>query len=196
MPAAGPAQVAPSATAGSPARLAVPAALSTLRLILAVIFPFVAGQWRVAIVVAAGLSDWLDGLAARHFARPTWWGALLDVISDKTFTVTVLVMLTLEERLAIWQAVLLMGRDVAVLGAAAVSASRRGWASSREVRPRKLGKITTAGLFLLFVVMLGWPEADWTNLIALTAAMVLSLAAAADYLVQFRRANATSVEAA
>jgi cardiolipin synthase len=186
-PVAAPVQTEPPASAGSPARLAVPAALSTLRLILAVLFPLMAGQWRVVVVVAAGLSDWLDGLAARHFARPTWWGALLDAVSDKAFTLTVLVVLTLEDRLAVWQALLLIARDLAVATTASIATVRGGWASIRKVRARKLGKVTTVGLFALFIVMLGWPDAEWVNLVALSAAMGLSLAAAADYLVQFNR---------
>jgi len=68
----------------------VPNALSVLRLGFAVAFPFVPESWWIALVLAAGFSDWLDGWIARRFQATSWIGGLLDGVSDKAFVLSAL----------------------------------------------------------------------------------------------------------
>ena len=61
----------------------VPNVLSGLRLVLAAGFWALPPSWRLAAVIAGGLSDWLDGFIARRFGVTSVAGGLLDGIADK-----------------------------------------------------------------------------------------------------------------
>jgi len=159
----------------------VPNALSAARLALAAAFPFVPAPWRLVLVVAAGLSDWLDGAIARRFDARTASGQLLDGLADKLFVVSVLVTLGTAGLLAWWQVAGVLARDLAVAYVAAHMALRRDWDQFRRLVPRLPGKTTTAVQFTLFVVMLLWPDAAATGWIV-TGVIACSVIAAIDYL--------------
>jgi cardiolipin synthase len=84
----------------------VPNLLSLLRVPLAVLFPFALGRPAAAllILVAAAVSDVLDGWWARTHGQVTLVGAVLDPITDKLFVATVVVSLVASGRLG-WAAV-------------------------------------------------------------------------------------------
>lgn len=161
-----------------------PNALTLFRLVLAAWF-VVAEPWmRVWIVLAAGLTDLLDGLIARRFGLASWIGALLDAIADKAFTLTVLVSLTVWGELAPWQIVFLLSRDIVVGLIAAYGAAHQEWAVFKQVPARWPGKITTALMFALLVAATGLPE---VKACVLWPTMAASVVAAVDYAGQFRR---------
>lgn len=162
-------------------RIAVPTVLSVLRLALAAAFPLVGRGWQAAAVVAAGVSDWLDGLAARRFGAVTRWGAILDPVCDKLFTLTALVTLAVTDMLAVWQILVLLARDMAVLSLAAAQAVRGRRGALRTLAARLLGKATTFGLFIFLTVLLAWPEATMLHAILFALTAALSILAAADY---------------
>ena len=168
-------------------RVAVPASLSVLRLVLTACFVAAEPPARLPFVIAAGLSDWLDGLAARRLGSVTRWGAVLDALADKTFTIAVLVVLTLGGSVALWQVGLLLSRDVVVvLGCGLVAMrGRRGVLAGLHVR--WAGKAATLTIFAMLVVMVGWPEALWPGRAAFTLAAVASVTAAMDYAVSIAR---------
>jgi phosphatidylglycerophosphate synthase len=95
----------------------VPGLLSLARLPLAVAFPFALGQPRVAfaILVAAGLTDVLDGWYARRFGQVTAAGAVLDPITDKLFVLTVAFTLVRTGHLSLGAVVLLSTREIGEL---------------------------------------------------------------------------------
>jgi cardiolipin synthase len=97
----------------------VPGMLSLSRLGLAVAFPFALGEAHpaaaVAVLVAAGLSDVLDGWYARRFSQVTATGAALDPVTDKIFVLTVAVTLVVRGYLAPIDVVLLSTREIAEL---------------------------------------------------------------------------------
>ena len=59
---------------------AIPNALTVSRLIAGLIFPFVAGGYRLPILLFAGVSDLVDGEIGRRFGGTTRFGKLLDPI--------------------------------------------------------------------------------------------------------------------
>jgi phosphatidylglycerophosphate synthase len=83
----------------------IPNLISLSRLVLAVAFvryatnPVIA----VAILCAAGISDWLDGWAAKKLGQQTSLGVMLDPVCDRLFIVTVLTTLVLVHGLPLWQ---------------------------------------------------------------------------------------------
>ncbi len=73
------------------------------------------------LLLAAGLSDALDGFIAKHFNARTDLGAYLDPIADKTLLDGIYVALALAGWLPAWLAALVVGRDVLiVLGVALI----------------------------------------------------------------------------
>lgn len=94
-----------------------PGLLSLSRLPLAAAFPFVAARpvAGLAILVAAGLSDILDGWYARRFGEVTPTGAAIDPVTDKLFVLTVAVTLVLSSRLSPLEVLLLSTRELGEL---------------------------------------------------------------------------------
>jgi CDP-diacylglycerol--glycerol-3-phosphate 3-phosphatidyltransferase/cardiolipin synthase len=86
-----------------------PGLLSASRIVLAAAFPCVVHRPLAAfsVLVAAAVSDILDGWIARRYQLATATGAALDAISDKLFVLTVAITLVASGRLPV-QAVLLL----------------------------------------------------------------------------------------
>jgi cardiolipin synthase (CMP-forming) len=106
--------------------------------------------WALVTFFTAGLTDLFDGLAARLTGEKTTLGAWLDPIADKLLLVTMFVMLTLPNiglanRLPLWFTVVVVSRDLAIVGTVAVINLAIG---PRTFSPSIYGKIATA----LFVV--------------------------------------------
>ncbi|MEX0776816.1 MAG: CDP-alcohol phosphatidyltransferase family protein [Phycisphaeraceae bacterium] len=175
----------PSAPASAVWTLATPTLLSSVRVVMAAIFPWVGDTGRLWCVVASAVSDGLDGIAARQLGAATWWGGMIDGLTDKAFVAVALVTFGLEERLASWQIGLLLTRDVVVLIAILTMTIRRQWNRLRRLPARMLGKLTTVALFTLIACQLAWPRAELLNRTILIITIPLSIAAAIDYLLRF-----------
>lgn len=73
------------------------------------------------IFVFAGISDALDGYIAKNFDAATALGAYLDPIADKALLVSIYVTLGLQEALGSWLVILVVSRDVLIIGAVLLS---------------------------------------------------------------------------
>ncbi len=83
--------------------LQIPNTITVLRILLvpvfAVAFVLPGDGWRLtafAVFAIAGLSDFLDGLAARKLNQPSDFGRMLDPIADKILVAVALMMLVAE----------------------------------------------------------------------------------------------------
>jgi cardiolipin synthase (CMP-forming) len=92
--------------------------LGRLLLVPLAIWLILGGHYAAAfwVFVAAGVSDALDGFIAKRFNRRTRLGALLDPIADKTLLVSVYVTLGLEHQLWTSVVILVVFRDVMIVG--------------------------------------------------------------------------------
>ncbi len=152
----------------------LPNVLSSLRLPLAVLFPFVARSrpLAVAVLVAAGLTDVLDGWLARRDGRTTATGAVLDPIADKVFALSVVGTLLAHGKLPRWGIPALLAREIleAPLLLWVLHEARHG---DRErvpaVHANTPGKIATAAQFAAVMAALELPA-------ALPAALVVAAA--------------------
>ncbi len=164
----------------------MPNLLTGLRLALAAVFPLLPPAARVPVVVAAGLSDGLDGWIARRFHAETALGRLLDGIADKAFVLAALLTLAAEGTVRWGEAALVLARDATVVGIAVWFAAQRRWEAFAHMKARGPGKATTALAFAWFVsVLLSAPSAVST--VAFVAAAAASALAAGDYLLQVLR---------
>jgi phosphatidylglycerophosphate synthase len=164
----------------------IPNLLTGLRLALAATFPLLAPEYRGAVVLAAGLSDVLDGWIARRFHAITPLGQLLDGIADKAFVLAAVVTLAWVGEIPWWEGLLVMTRDVVVGAIALRCASVRAWAAFHHMRPRWSGKATTLLAFAWFLSLFPAVLASARFPLFLLAA-ASSAVAAVDYLAQFVR---------
>jgi cardiolipin synthase len=103
------------------------------------------------ILIVAGLTDALDGLLARGLNQKTPLGAYLDPIADKLLMSSSYVVLALHGKIKWWLVILVLGRDVLLLVAAAVILITVGY---RPFPPSLYGKATTFFEILLIVLVL------------------------------------------
>jgi CDP-diacylglycerol--glycerol-3-phosphate 3-phosphatidyltransferase len=137
---------------------------------------------RVSLLVAAGVSDFLDGRLARALQQGTKTGEIVDPIADKIFALTTLATLVFEGRLRAWEAVLLLLRDIATSAGFAIAALTK---MRVHFQARFSGKVVTVlQVCTILAVTVGMPA---RILILLCAAA--GLYAIADY----ARAAATSL---
>lgn len=88
--------------------------LSLLRLPLAAAFPRASRDPRaaLAVLVAAGVTDILDGWLARRRGEVTAVGAVVDPVADKVFALTVMTTLRRQEKLPRWGVAALLTREI------------------------------------------------------------------------------------
>ncbi|HEY6365911.1 MAG TPA: CDP-alcohol phosphatidyltransferase family protein [Candidatus Binatia bacterium] len=67
------------------------------------------------IFIIGGVTDFLDGLAARWMNQQTALGAYLDPIADKLLVITSFIMLGLIGGIPEWLAVVVVSRDILIL---------------------------------------------------------------------------------
>ncbi|GMK57536.1 hypothetical protein CspeluHIS016_0403700 [Cutaneotrichosporon spelunceum] len=79
-------------------------------------YAIVKGDFQIAtgILVASGLTDWLDGYLARKWNQKTVIGSIIDPMADKMLVTTLVVCLTYKGLLPLPLAVLIFGRDFAL----------------------------------------------------------------------------------
>lgn len=153
----------------------VPNILSSLRLLLALLFPFVPENFWIGFVLVSGFSDFLDGWIARRFQVASWQGGLLDAVADKTFVFVVLLSMAGAGKFSFWFLPAIVARDLMVAFAAGYAFFLRLWHSFQEMDARWSGKMATAGQFLLFVVVLLFPT--YINYVLIVVVFLSSIAA-------------------
>jgi CDP-diacylglycerol---glycerol-3-phosphate 3-phosphatidyltransferase len=156
----------------------VPNSLSTGRIFLAVFFPFSPEKYWIWLILASGFSDFLDGWVARRWQVQSWQGGLLDGIADKLFIVCVLITFVSAGKFSGWWIPALLARDLLVASTAAYALWIRSWEAFKKMEARWSGKVATVGEFLLFLVVLLFPD---NILFALCVAALFSGVAACDY---------------
>lgn len=165
----------------------LPNALSLSRIVLAVAF-VLAGSTavRVAVLVVASVSDWLDGWLARRAGTASRWGALLDPITDRVFALTAVSVFLYEGALGTAEYFVLLSRDI-MTAIGFLVARAVAWLRTVEFKARFVGKVVTAlQLATLFVILLA-PE--WTGIMVAVVG-IGSVVAIADYTLALWRARA------
>ena len=105
-----------------------------------------------AAFVVAGISDGVDGYLARRMNQRSELGAYLDPIADKALLVSVYVTLGMAKELPAWLVILVVSRDVLIVGAIILS-----WLMDKPVRmaPLMVSKVNTVAQIVMAVLVLG-----------------------------------------
>ncbi|MBM3585234.1 MAG: CDP-alcohol phosphatidyltransferase family protein [Alphaproteobacteria bacterium] len=107
------------------------------------------------VVLAAGLSDALDGALARSLGGVTRLGSLIDPVADKMLLVGVYVALGVREALPWWLIGLVLARDILILGGAAIMYAKPGRGPARPLPISKLNTAVQVGLVVAVLASLG-----------------------------------------
>jgi cardiolipin synthase (CMP-forming) len=153
----------------------------------------------LAIFVAAGLSDGIDGFLARRFDMRSAIGAYLDPIADKLMLISSYLFLAIpsypaQVKVPVWLAVMVISRDVLLLLVALLMILATG---RRRFPPSWVGKVTTVTqiitvLFVLCANIWNWPEP--LVLIAFGATATATILSGFDYV--YRVAESSTAETA
>lgn len=99
----------------------------------------------VGLLLAAALTDGLDGYLARRLNMRTGLGLVLDPLADKLFAAVLLIELVLYRDLPIWLAVSIIGRDFLIVVTGMLVLKRRKIPTPSNV----IGQYTFSAIVLL-----------------------------------------------
>lgn len=166
------------------ALLNLPNSISLSRLILALLFVLMDGRWeRTVLIVAAGVTDILDGWLARIGNSSSIAGALIDPFADRVFVLTAVTVYLISGVLNTTQYFIFLSRDIATAIGFVVARFIPGLGPS-AFKARTLGKTVTVFQIGTLVVVLHFPQAT-TYLIAIIAG--LSAVSIVDYTLALSR---------
>lgn len=148
--------------------------------------------WALVTFIVAGLTDALDGLIARSAGQRTSLGAWLDPMADKLLLVTTFIVLTipsipLTNHLPLWLTVLVISRDVVIVGVVAIISVVMG---PKPFKPSIWGKSATATFIVTSVVVMYYNVRQEYSLlidIFVWISLTLTLVSAVDYFFKLRR---------
>jgi cardiolipin synthase len=148
--------------------------------------------WALTTFIVAGLTDALDGLIARRAGQRTSLGAWLDPMADKLLLVTTFIVLTLPgipltNHLPLWLTVLVISRDVVIVGVVAIISIVIG---PRPFKPSIWGKSATATFIVTSVVVMYYNVRQEYNLlidVCVWMSLTLTVVSAVDYFFKLRR---------
>lgn len=170
----------------------VPNVLSLARLVGVPLFLWLilieSDWWALALLMCAGLSDWLDGKLARMLDQTSRVGMFLDPAADRLYILATLIGLTVRDIIPIWLVVVLVAREL-MLAIVVPPVLRRlgyGWALPVHL----VGKAATMCLLYAFPLLLlgdgsgtvatvakviGWSFAIWGTALYWWAAVLYGI---------------------
>ena len=140
------------------------------------------------LFLAAGVSDAVDGFLAKRFNMQSVLGAYLDPLADKVLIVSIYVALGISEAVPRWLVILVVSRDLMIVGAVILS-----WLVDRPlpVRPLWVSKFNTVAQILFAGLVLGSLGLDfdpgWLMPVMMTLVAALTLLSVAAYVREWVR---------
>ncbi len=143
-----------------------------------------ADYWAVALLIVAGLSDWLDGKIARAFNQSSRLGQVLDPAADRLYIAATIVALAVRGIIPWWLVAVLGVRELTVGAALTVLRRRAGFGT---LQVSLVGKAATLCLLYAFPLLflgdhpgwggtlarvIGWAFAIWGTVLYWWAAML------------------------
>jgi len=170
----------------------VPNLITLARLLLVpIVIALIASEnWVGAALgfAVAGVSDGVDGYIARRFDLRSKLGAYLDAIADKALLISIFVTLALIRVVPPPLAILVVSRDVMIMGAVMISLLLE---KPVEIKPLFISKLNTTVQILFATLVLGakafaFPLGMWFH-VFIYAVAILTLASALAYLARWLR---------
>ncbi|HEX5618990.1 MAG TPA: CDP-diacylglycerol--glycerol-3-phosphate 3-phosphatidyltransferase [Solirubrobacteraceae bacterium] len=161
------------------------AASTSLRILLtpvimALLFADVDPGLTAALFAFAAATDWVDGYLARRWEVTTKLGSFLDTTADKLLVTGVLIALVAVERASPWVSLIIIGRELMVLGLRGVIA-----AEGTVMQPSIWGRMKTAVQFLAILLAILRPGDEiggaYVDEWVMLAAAAITVGSAIDY---------------
>jgi cardiolipin synthase len=173
-------------------RVTIPNYITIFRFILVpfIVMALLSGYVGAALIgfVIAGVSDGIDGFIARRYNQGSELGAYLDPIADKLLLVSLFVVLGFLEELPVWLVVIVVSRDIFIIGAVLLGAVM---GKPMEMHPLLVSKANTAFQILLVAVTLADMAFDFSltgsRTILVWVVALLTAASATAYLVAWTK---------
>ena len=165
----------------------IPLLLTLLRLLSSPILAWLLLQSRfreaLVLVFIAGITDWLDGWAARKFQVSGRAGVVLDPLADKVLLVTLFLVLGFVGLLPTWMLLLGIGRDLVIVTGVVLLRFLRGY---RQFLPSVWGKVSTFfQIVLVFLVLTHaaypYPFLGYLQQLALALTALFTILSGLDY---------------
>jgi CDP-diacylglycerol--glycerol-3-phosphate 3-phosphatidyltransferase len=145
--------------------------------------PHTAAGVAAGVFCVAAATDWADGRLARRWGVTTTLGTFLDTTADKILVTGGLVALVAVDRASPWIAVIIVGRELTIMGLRGVLA-----ADGVVLRPSPFGKAKTTVQFLAIALAMVRPDVtiagayldEWV----MVAAAAITVASGLDYLLR------------
>jgi CDP-diacylglycerol--glycerol-3-phosphate 3-phosphatidyltransferase len=173
----------------SPPLAHLPNALTILRLALIPVFAIAyiaaddGSSWAAGFIFGvAGVTDQVDGFLARRWRVESRFGTLFDPLADRLMIDTAVILLWLEDKLPWYGALVILLRDVLLVGGYKLLMPR-----GYELSVNKLGKAATWLLYLSVGILTVVGQATEWPLWLFWLALALALVAAAQYVIEARR---------
>jgi cardiolipin synthase len=157
-------------------------------LVVPIVLSLLSGDFRLALILifVAGFSDGLDGFLAKTFDWRTRLGGILDPLADKLLLVAVMLTLASMGLTPVWLAVVVVARDLIIVGGALAYNALIGPVKSN---PSVISKLNTACqlIYMLLVIAnqaIGWPQG--TGILIMGAAVLFtSVVSGLDYVLRW-----------
>jgi cardiolipin synthase len=135
--------------------LTIPNVISIVRLAGVPLFLWLvlgpeADGWALTVLMASGVTDYLDGYLARRLHQTSRLGEILDPVADRLYILSTVVGLAARDIIPVWLALLLPARDLLLWGLVPFLRTR-GYSA---LPVHFLGKAATAALLYAFPLLL------------------------------------------
>ena len=176
-----------SKTAPSPWN--VPNALSTIRLILAIVvcglIEYEAWIAAMTLFIVAASTDWIDGWWARRFQQVTKLGRILDPFVDKVIICGAMIALVGAPNSPIppWVAILVVARELLVTSLRGMVEGKGGDFSAKQLGKWKMVAQCAAVIAALWLLNHQTPPdwLRWTTSVLLWTSVILTVVSAVEY---------------
>lgn len=139
-------------------------------------------QSALLLFLAAGITDGLDGFIAKRFNCITRLGALLDPIADKMMLLSAFVMLALIEDIPFWLLVVVVFRDILIVGGYLILVNLN---VNVQMRPSQISKLNTflqiSLVTAILVVKSGWLNEPMLVNVLIAGVLVTTVLSGAHY---------------
>lgn len=172
--------------------MTIPNYITIFRFILVpfIVMALLSGYVGAALIgfVIAGVSDGIDGFIARRYNQGSELGAYLDPIADKLLLVSLFVVLGFVKELPVWLVVIVVSRDIFIIGAVLLGAVI---GKPLEMRPLLVSKANTAFQIVLVAVTLADIAFDFSltgsRMVLVWIVALLTAASATAYLMTWTK---------
>lgn len=144
------------------------------------------------LFIVAGASDAVDGFIAKRFGYQSVLGSYLDPLADKALLVSIYVTLGIEGHLPNWLVILVVWRDVVIVGGAILYHTLT---QNLKMEPLLVSKINTAFQIVLAGFVLASHALDihdmWLYQVLVWTVAATTVLSGANYVIRWSKKTAT-----